>query len=426
MEALRRGGAADPGARVFVFDQLLSTATILVKNGSFSEAEIGKLRAFCARMSFIPAWYPGMPEPATGRDAVLAAYRDQLAPMGATPTGATPTVSPAAESAAGASATATGQGTAVPPASVASAAAPDFIQEDLYYWTVASFDRGEQRAFLDGYVFAVDPATDDRPYYTGYVKPQAIGTVLADIKDLSEEWGYLLLVATLVLSLGAGVLIVSIPMIARRRELFSRRKGTLRVIAYFAALGVGYMLVEIFLIQRLTFFLVDPIFSNSIVITTMLVMSGVGSLVAGASRASRRAAVTFAMAGIAATCAFYVFLLPAVVAGLLGLALPWRLLVSVLVIAPAAFCLGIPFPTGLAALSASRPGLVPWAWGVNGALSVAGTVLARLVSVSWGFTMVLCLTVALYALARLVWSGNEAGESDRVGQGLRGGTADNG
>ncbi len=437
--AMRIRGVANPGANLFVFDQLLSTATILVKNGPFSADEIATLRGFTAQMSFIPCWYPGMPPPPTDMAGVLAAYRAQIDPSASaqgpaapapTPAGAG-APSPSAASGAGAPApAATGAATAPAasaPGSVATTgsgstvgpADMDFLQEDLYYWTVASLTGIRGNQVINNYIFNIDPATDNRPYYTGYVKPSTIGLVAADIRDLSEEWGYLLLVATLVLSIGAGIIIILIPIFGRWRELFSRKKGTARVILYFAALGIGYMLVEMFLIQRLTFFLVDPIFSNSIVITSMLVLSGLGSLAAGASRAPRRLVVAVAVGGIALTCLLYAFVLPPLVDGLLGLALPAKIAIAVLMIAPAAFCLGIPFPTGLAALSGSRPGLVPWAWGVNGALSVTGTVLARLVSVSAGFSVVLALTAILYVFAFLMFSGNEAasqgGRAGRTG-----------
>jgi hypothetical protein len=282
------------------------------------------------------------------------------------------------------------------------------VQEDLYYYTLKSLFSNEDDKLYSSYVFAVKPATDDRPYYTAYVKPETIPAVAANIKDVSEEWGYLLLVVTLGFSVLFGLLIVLIPMFGRRKELFKGRKGTLRVIVYFACLGIGYMLVEIYLIQRLTFFLVDPIFSNSVVITSMLVLSGLGSLASGASRMRWRKVVLLAVAGICASCLFYIFGLPPLVDALLGLPLIAKITLAVVFIAPAAFCLGMPFPNGLETLSSTRPALVPWAWGVNGALSVTGTVLARLVSISEGFAFVLACTMGLYLLAFLCFSGNEA------------------
>jgi SAM-dependent methyltransferase len=388
-EALRIRGIPEPEKDLFVFDQLLSTATILVKNGSFRGDELTTLRSFCARMSFIPCYYPGMPRPSLGPGEVLRWYAEQLGPS-------SPAAAPASDN-----------------EESPSANGDDLLQEDLYYYTLDSIFSGHAETFYAAYPFTIRPATDDKPYYTAYVKPALLSAVAADIRELSEEWGYLLLVATLGLSAIFSLLIIVLPMIGRRRELFARRKGTLRVIAYYACLGLGYMMIEIFLIQRLTFFLIDPIFSNSVVITSMLVLSGIGSLSSATWRASSRRRVVIAACGIGLSCVFYLVALTPILNGLLGLGLDLKICVTVLAVAPAAFCLGIPFPTGLSALSSSRPALIPWAWGVNGALSVTGTVFARLSSISAGYSRVLVAAIALYALAAATFSGNEVARPTR-------------
>lgn len=84
-----------------------------------------------------------------------------------------------------------------------------------------------------------------------------------------------------------------------------------------------------------------------------------------------------------------------------------KILLSVLFIAPAAFCLGIPFPTGLDSLSSRRRSLLPWAWGMNGALAVTGSVLTRIVSISAGFVVVLACVIVIYLVAALVFRSNE-------------------
>jgi hypothetical protein len=104
---------------------------------------------------------------------------------------------------------------------------------------------------------------------------------------------------------------------------------------------------------------------------------------------------------------FYLAALPSILDALLGLPLVLKMVLAIIFIAPGAFFLGMPFPTGLSTLSENRSGLLPWAWGMNGALSVTGTALARLVSISWGFSVVLVTVIALYLLALLVFSGNE-------------------
>lgn len=390
-KALEMRGVKDPGSHIFVFDYLLSTATILVKNDPFTQADLNTLLQFCHKTSFEPCYYPGMPSPKKDFNAILKEYTDQFTPSTGTFAGS---------AGQGAAATASGAGD--------QAAAPtELIPEDMYHFTMKWLLDGKAQDLYKKYFFNIRPATDDRPYYTGYVKPSNIPIVLNNMKDLSEEWGYVLQLGTLGLSVIFGLLIILIPLAGRWKELFKRQKGTVRVIVYYAALGVGYMMVEIYLIQRLVFFLADPIFSNSIVITAMLVISGIGALVAGRYRGNRRRLIAYAAIGIALSMIFYLAALPSILDALLGLPLVVKMFLAIIFIAPGAFFLGMPFPTGLSTLSENRSGLLPWAWGMNGALSVTGTALARLVSISWGFSVVLVTVIALYLLALLVFSGNQ-------------------
>jgi hypothetical protein len=242
---------------------------------------------------------------------------------------------------------------------------------------------------------------------------------LSQLNKISEEWGYLMLIATLLISIIAAIFIIIIPMIARRKDLFKRERGTLWVIVYYACLGLGYMLVEIYLIQKLVFFLEDPVFSISIVITSMLIISGIGSI------SSKRIAkepvhrVRIATTGIGVSLFFYMFGLSPILSSLLGLPFILKIAISVLCIAPAGFFMGIPFPTGLSALTRTKEGLLPWAWGMNGALSVTGSVFARLLSVSYGFVPVLVCGILLYAVAGIIFPSNtfkvvDTGKTGRV------------
>ncbi|MCX7788041.1 MAG: hypothetical protein N2442_10125 [Spirochaetes bacterium] len=358
--ALKKEGVAQPEKQMFVFDLLLSTATVLVKKTPFNDTEIQTLLAFCKKMSFNPCFYPGKPNPPRSFEEILEGYAVQM--KGGTSN-------------------------------------TDLIPEELYQYTVSWLTQGKERDLFKRYVFNIDPATDDRPYYTAYVKPASVPLVVKNLKDLSEEWGYILLVATFLVSLLFGALIIAVPAVGRWEELFQHRKGTLQVLVYFSCLGIAYMLVEIFLIQRLSFFLEDPIFSTSVVITAMLVLSGIGSLTSGRSSLPRNRLLTFAVLGISLSLLFYIFLLSPLLDALLGAPLVVKILLSILFIAPSAFFLGMPFPTGLSYVSQRRPNLIPWAWGVNGCLSVTGSVLARLASVSLGYRMVLLGAILLYLLA---------------------------
>ena len=118
-----------------------------------------------------------------------------------------------------------------------------------------------------------------------------------------------------------------------------------------------------------------------------------------------------AAAGIAASMLLYILVLGPMLRATHGLPLAVRMVLSVVVVAPAAFCLGVPFPTGLSALGEARPGLLPWAWGMNGALSVTGAVAARLISISTGYTVVLIVVIGLYLGAAALFGSNTRKEA---------------
>ncbi|MHB8279730.1 MAG: spermidine synthase family protein [Candidatus Humimicrobiaceae bacterium] len=385
IKALEMRGVNEPGKHIFVFDSLLSTATILVKNSEFTKADLQTLLQFLRKTSFEPCYYPGMQSPGKDFNAILKAYTDQFKAQPTTP----------AEAELG-------------NAAIAGANIPaELIPEDMYYYTVDWLLHGKADELYGKYFFNISPATDNRPYYTGYVKPPTVLMVLNNIKNLSEEWGYVLAFFTLVVSIIFGMFIIFIPLAGRWRELFKRQKGTVRVILYYAALGAGYMMVEIYLMQRLVFFLANQTFSNATVITAMLVISGIGALAADRYKGGRRRLIGYAALGISAAMIFYLIILPGILDALIGWPLLIKILLAIIFIAPSAFFLGMPFPTGLASLSKNRNGLIPWAWGINGALSVSGAILARLVSISWGFSSVLIFVIILYWISYFTFSGNQ-------------------
>jgi hypothetical protein len=380
VEGLKAKGVADPGRRIFMFDQLRSTATILVKNSDFTAKETDSLAAFVGRNSFNLVFRPGM-EP-VGKDVyrMVAAYRDRLEKR-------------------------TGDD---------AAADRDFTPSELYGLSLAELLAGRFDKLQAAYVFDIRPMTDDRPYYSGYLKTGELAMYLGNINEISEEWGYLLQLGVLLQACIFGLLVILAPVLGRWKTVFRGSKGKGGVIAYFASLGLSYMLVEIFLMQRLVVFLGNPIFATSIVITAMLLISGLGNLAAPRIAPDRVLRVRIAVAGIIASLAFYMFGLPAVLSACQDSALWLRIVVAVVLIAPAAFCMGVPYPTGLEALTEKRPRLLPWAWGMNGGLSVAGTALAWIVSLASGFRVLLAAVMVLYLVVALLSPFNERTETGPV------------
>jgi hypothetical protein len=396
LQGMQEAGVAAPGRSLYAFNLLLSTATVMVKNGPFSPGEIAKLNSFSRRMSFDVDYFPGIAPMGTRMDALLRGYQDAYGSgAGAAPSSSA--AAPASPSPASPSASQT--------ATATSTQGPDLAPSQLYHGVVEWILGGKQDALFSSYVFDIRPATDDRPYYSGYLKPLSVPRLLGRAGEFPEEWGYLLLLATFIQSLIFGALVILLPLAGLRRGRGERdvpggsRRGIGGVLVYFGCLGLGYMLAEIYLIQRFVYYLADPVYANSIVLTILLVSSGLGSLLKARLAMRPRPAVAVAVLGIAGFCAFFMFGLGSVLSATLGLPLVVRALVAAVIIAPFGMFLGIPFPTGLAAVAESGGSLLPWAWGLNGALSVTGAVLARLVSTSAGFTAVNVVVAALYVVA---------------------------
>ncbi len=169
------------------------------------------------------------------------------------------------------------------------------------------------------------------------------------------------------------------------------------------------MFLEIAFIQRFMLFLAYPVYAVSVVLTAFLVFSGIGSYVAdrrlsagAAQSAGARRLVRGAVLLIAALGVLYVLLLPPAFRAAAGWPDAARVAFSLLLLAPLAFLMGIPFPVGLQLTSNARPSLVPWAWGLNGAASVLGATLATLTGIHVGFRAVVLFALGFYAAAALV------------------------
>jgi hypothetical protein len=371
-ESLRRQGVAEPEKHVYAFDLIYSTATILVKKSPFSAQEIAALDRFCHVMSFKPFFTPAKADPGKDFVKILAAYKDKFRTKAA---------------------------------SDAPAESEKLDVDDLYYYSFKWALAGRQEELYGRYLFDVRPTTDDRPYYTVYMKPSSVKLFLDKLSYVSEDWSYLLSWATLFQALGFGLVIAILPLLSRKK-IGEKPGRTFGVILYYACLGAAYMLVEVYLIQKLVFFLAEPVFSTSIVITTMLIISGVGALLSERLGKDPDKRVKLAMLGLAATLIFYMLALPGILKALLGLPLALKIACTVVLVAPSAFFMGMPFPTGLGKLQQTGKNLLPWAYGVNGALSVTGSMLASIVSMHVGYVFVLAIALVLYLGAAILFPVN--------------------
>jgi predicted membrane-bound spermidine synthase len=190
---------------------------------------------------------------------------------------------------------------------------------------------------------------------------------------------------------------IALPWWSRRRRLPPR---ALPAMGYFGALGLGFMLVENGLLQRLMLFLGHPALALSVVLATLLLSAGLGSAWTRRIALERsQGALIGLLAAILVMVALIAVAWPMVFHRLVGLERPGRILVAVLALAPVGFLLGTAMPLGLRRLADGREELIPWAWAVNGATSVLGSVLAMVVAINNGFTVTLLLGALVYLLA---------------------------
>jgi hypothetical protein len=169
-------------------------------------------------------------------------------------------------------------------------------------------------------------------------------------------------------------------------------------VLYFAALGLGFIFIEVVFIQKLSLFLGHPSYALATTLCTLLISSGIGSLV------SKRSWVPAAAGGVA-----ILTLVAAITVGpLFDLLLPWplaaRVLIAAGIVALPGFLMGMPFPNALAAVKAKAPAFVPWAWAINSTATVIGTITSVLLAMFWGFTTVFVCAGVLYLLA--AWTGS--------------------
>ncbi|MBN1524852.1 MAG: hypothetical protein JW904_10235 [Spirochaetales bacterium] len=371
--SLREQNIRNIDKRLFVFDLHRSTATILIKNTDFIPGEINNLVSFIRDKAFDPVYYPGIPKNPRSYESIMATYRNYFTNE-------------------------VNMNEVKRDTSIL-----DFKSSDFYHHMILEMLAGREEALFRNYIFDISPMTDDRPYYSVYLKPVQMSYYLDQLPDIMEEWGLLLVIGIFMQSILFGAIIILLPLFGRFKVLLVDKKAAVKTIIYFSCLGLGYMFMEMFLIQRLVFFISDPIFSVSIVLTSMLIISGIGSIISGRFQYKRSTVVLIAVGGIVASSLFYLFGLSPLLRSLQEIHFALKVIISIIIIAPSAFFLGMPFPNGLRAISDHMPDLLPWTWGMNGALSVTGAVLCRLISITFGFSLVLVLTMAIYITAALTF-----------------------
>lgn len=258
--------------------------------------------------------------------------------------------------------------------------------------------------FYRNYRYDVSPVDDNRPFFFYTVQPRDIFNFLkgpAESADYKINRAVPLLFALVGISLLATIVILLLPPVLLGTRL-PREKGVLTFLLYFVCIGVGYILIQVALIQKFVILLGHPTYALTVIIFSMLVSSGLGSYFSRRFIGGSDARLMQTLGIVSALVMLLAFLAPVVT----NAGIPWplsaKVLITVTLIAPAAFAMGIPFPTGLARLEAMHPLSVRWAWALNAAASVLGSASAIFLAIYIGLRQTLLIGGLLYIGAALV------------------------
>jgi hypothetical protein len=248
--------------------------------------------------------------------------------------------------------------------------------------------------------FDIAAPTDDRPFFNHYFTWSQAATVRA---TLGRTWqpfggaGYFVLLALLAISTVAALVLIVAPLLLRR-QMREASPRLLRwwTVGYFGLLGVAFLFIEIPLIQQFILLIGHPATAFAVVVASLLAASGLGS--AWSRHIPWRSGAIL----LTLTAAAYPFLVRWLTPLVLPAPAQLRLVAAVLLMAPLGFLMGTMFPSGLAHLEGRSPQLVPWAWGINGTVSVIAAAAAALLALSFGFSFVVALGAVAYGGAALL------------------------
>ena len=336
LHALNHEGLSDPSLHLAAF-RGMRTATIIISKQPFTEQELQSIRGFLIRNAYDPVYLPE-----------LAASEINL-----------------------------------------NNRLPEPVYHQLFNDLLETPD-----STIRNYDFRLEPPHDDRPYFFHFFRWTQSSQVLETLGVLWQPFGgsgYFVLLAMLGLILLLATPLVILPWLNLRRDPHGRRPPYW-VWLYFGGLGAGFMLVEIPIILRMSLFLEYPALAFGVVLFTILLTSGIGSL------QSRRISLKLSLTILLGLLLLNVVVLPVIINGGLALPLLMRLFIAVLWLAPTGFFMGIPFASGIRELEARTPGSIPWAWAINGAVSGISGVLAAIALLDLGFQITLLIGTLCYAV----------------------------
>jgi len=266
------------------------------------------------------------------------------------------------------------------------------------------FDSDGSESFYASLPFNLEPPSDDKPFFFHMLR-------LKDFFRSRERAAGLAFNDNAVFVLGSLMIIVAIlsllfivgPLWTFRREALRKSRGKWALLVYFTCLGVGFMMVEVPLMQKLLLFLGHPIYALAVTLFGLLVFSGAGSYVTGyIPPDTRNRWLTGILALLAALLVVYILFLPDFIHRLIWIPTSAKVLLVIFAMLPLGFLMGMPFPMGIKLVDRHAHDMVPWVWGINGATSVFASVFSIAVAINWGFSAAMVVGLIAYLVAAVV------------------------
>ena len=259
------------------------------------------------------------------------------------------------------------------------------------------------KEFYRSYRYDVSPVDDNRPFFFYTVQPRDLLNFLAspaDSADYKINRAVPLLFGLMGISILATAVILLLPPLVLGSKL-PRERGVQKMLLYFLCIGIGYILVQVSLIQKFVMLLGHPTYALTVIIFSMLVFSGMGSYFSRRIIGPNDDRLKRVLLLVAALVTVLAFVAPLVSNAGIVWPLPIKMLVTSLMIAPAAFFMGMPFPSGLTRLEQVHPASVRWAWALNAASSVLGSASAIFIAIYLGLRETLLVGGTMYIIACL-------------------------
>ncbi len=392
-------GGKDIAQKFYVVSSYLSTATVLYKRDGFTPKEIEELNAHTKAMSFDEIYYPGFKVDTSGLKQILQDYRDQFffAGQAHDPTAPAETEPndkpPPGATTEGAPGAAEAKVDGPPPAPVVPATV---LGRLAWHYLI----NGGWQQVADEYVFDTRILTNHQPYFAAYIKVPDLLKFTDRLELVQDEWGYLLLWATLGIATVFALTLVLFPVVFGWRTIFSRYPGKAGTMLYFLCLGLGYIIVEVGMISHFILALSNATVSASVLITGMLVFSGMGSFFSERYLDRARSFMPKVFLAIFAILATYAFTIDYALDWIGTLPYALRIVLCLAIVFPPAFLMGFPMPTAMTLLGRlGKDHMFLWAWGINGCFSVIGAALVPIVATSFGLPAVVLVGAFAYLIA---------------------------